>query len=240
MGIVIIPILFVAFGLATFIGRWVGGRARWGVPLGLLGVYVFALAWPPGIIDAQIACWRNGGLHGTVPKVEGFWFGSSYGTDCDDCKRLVIDGLFRYVDYQAAESWAPKNIVKGQFYRVSRGPKRKTECSPPGQYVDVRSMPEECFTVTLLPGAPTDGFRSTSDVRSVRGVLGSELRMHYNVLEELKSGKTTLALISREYKVWSPIDVALTGGSTALYMCPRNPVRFDKFMRLISLANHRE
>lgn len=240
MGVVILVVLPIVFGIAILIGRLAGVRANLGFPLGVLALIAFAFAWPPGIIDAQIACWRNGGLHGTPPKIEGFWFGSSSGADCDDCKRLVIDGLFRYVDYQAEDSWAPKNIVKDQFYRVSRGPKSKSACSPPGQYVDVRSMPAGCFTVTELPGTPTDGFRFTSGGGRVRGFLGSSLSLSYNALEALKVGKPALVLISREYSVSSPINVALTGGGSGLYWCPRKAVRFDKFMRLISLASHRE
>lgn len=238
MGVVIIPVLFVAFGIAILIGRWVGGRARWGFPLGLLGLILVAQTWPLGWVDVQIACWRDGGLRGTPPKVAGFWFESNHGSDCDGCKRLVIDGLFRYVDFQATESWAPKNIVKDQFYRISRGPMSRAACSPPGQYVDVRSMPAGCFAITLLPGAPTEGYRFTLDAQTVEGLLGSRLRTSDIELQSVETDKAVVT--NRRYHYGSPLNHWLTGGGDILYRCPRKAVEFNEFVRLISLASHRE
>lgn len=237
MGVVILFVLLIVVGIAMLIGRAVGVRPNMGFPLGLLALIVLAVTWPLGWVDVQIACRRDGGLRGTPPKIAGFWFVRS-GSDCVSCKRLVIDGLFRYVDYQADESWAPKGIVKDQFYRVSRGPTNHAECTPPGRYVDVLSMPTGCFTITLLPGAPTHGYRLDLGAKTVKGLLGSRLRTSDIELQSLETGKTVVT--SRRYHYGSPLNRWLTGGGDILYRCPRNEIDFNEFMRLFSLANHKE
>jgi hypothetical protein len=239
MVVVILVVVLIVIGIAMLIGRAVGVRPNMGFPLGLVALYVLAAWWPIGWIDVQIACRRDGGVRGTPPKIEGFLFGNDpIGIECDDCRRLVVDGLFQYVDFRADRTWAPIGITEGQYYRVSRGRTDQAECTPPDRYVDVRSMPNGCFTITLLPGAPSEGYRFVSGPGKLVGLLGSQLRTSNMELRSLETGKAIVTV--RRYHYGSPLNEWLAGGGDILYRCPRKAVDFNDFMRLISLAHRRE
>lgn len=239
MGVVILVVLLIVVGIAMLIGRAAGVRPNMGFPLGLLTLFVLAASWPPGWVDVQIACRRDGGVRGSPPKIEGFWYARDVShSDCNECERLVMTGEFRYVDYRAGRTSAKASIQEGQFYRVSLGQEGDARCFP-NEYVDTRDLPTgRCVLLTPLPSAPSEGYRYTSRVTALSGLLGSRLRKSSSELVSLETNKAVVT--NRRYDYGSPLNRWLTGGGDILYSCPRNALNVDEFKRLFSHVSDRE
>lgn len=241
IGLIFFSVMGLLIWLAIVIGRKVGGRAKLGFPLGVVGLYVLAQSWPLGWVDVQIACWRDGGLRGTPPKVTGFWYDERYSTvvRCEPCEKLVSLGQFEYVDYQAGLSVPAQGIVTGRFYRVSLGNGTDAACRAPLISRGLPAPPRgRCITITALAGPVTDGYQYTWGSRAVEGLLGSRLNMGEDVLKSVSTGKILFS--SRRYNYGSPLNRWLTGGGDTLYRCPRKAVDPNEFVSLFSLASHRE
>lgn len=240
MGAVILFVLLIIVGIAMLIGRAVGARPNPAFPLAVIGVLVIAFTWPPGWIDVQIACRRDGGLRGTAPKLEGFWYdGGGVDIDCEECKQLVVDRRFRYVDYRAEKSWAPLGIVKGQFYRVTHGPTSDAECKPPDRYLDIRSVPPGCVVTTPVPEALRSDYRYSWSFSDQDGVLGHRLWRENVELTAVSTGHVVLRY--RRYAYTTPLTRWLSGGTEdSIYECPHNSVGVDQFKTLFSAASIRE